>query len=414
MFTHYALHKLLLTELDEQGLQEPTPVQEAVIPQALEGADLRVTAETGSGKTLAYLLPLFNQLLSRPNPGDGVRALILVPTHELARQVLAVSKSLIRKTRLNLGILTGGAHFGGQMERLEEGVDVLIATPGRLLNHLKLGQPDLSDLEILVLDEADRMLDMGFSDDVTAIVEQCSPRRQTLLFSATLGSKGLRGMAAAVLREPQSINLSSGREQNLNIRHQVIAADDQAHKEALLLWLVQNSTYDKAVVFTNSRAQAERISGYLIHHQQRAGILHGEIDKVKRPRVLKLMNEGAFNILIATDVAARGLDIEGVDLVINFDVARRGDLYLHRSGRTGRAGNEGLSISLVSPQEWNLMASVARYLKLDVEQRTIEGLKGNYTGPKKVRSSGKAAGSKKKKKKKTDGAKAKKPVRKKP
>ncbi len=415
MFSQFELHKHLLTAIAELGYEEPTPVQEEVIPLALEQADLRITAETGSGKTAAYLLPTLQHLLSHRFTGSGARALVLVPTRELASQVQEHCRALTRHTNLKTALITGGDNFGKQMRWLEEAPEVVIATPGRLLALLDEGFADLSHLEVLVLDEADRMLDMGFSNEVLAIVEQCSPDRQTLLLSATLGHKGLRGLADALLTEPEEVSLSAVREQHPDIRHQMVLADDDAHKLKLLAWLLEHEGYGRAIVFANSREQADRIGGYLTANGRRAGVLHGDKDKAQRERVMSLLLAKAFDVLVATDVAARGLDIDGVDLVVNFDMARRGDGYLHRSGRTGRAGREGLAISLIGPQEWNLMASVARYLRIEFERRSIKELRGSYNGPKKLRASGKAAGSKKKKVKakgKKSGTRAKRPKRK--
>lgn len=404
MFTQFELHKHLLTALQDLGFEQPTAVQDAVIPLALEQADLRVTAETGSGKTVAFLLPTLQQLLSRRFSGTGARALILLPTRELAQQVYAACRQLTRHTNLNQALITGGEKFGAQMKLLEEQPEVVIATPGRLVKLLDQGSADFAQLEVLVLDEADRMLDMGFSDDVMQIVAQCSPNRQTLLLSATLGHKGLHGLADAVLTAPEEVTLSSVQEKHSTIRHQVVLADDIEHKLKLLTWLLENESYGRAIVFANSRELTDKIGGYMVANGRRVGVLHGDKDQNQRNRVMSLLHAKAFDVLIATDVASRGLDIDGVDLVINFDMPRRGDGYVHRTGRTGRAGRDGLAISLVSSLEWNLMASIERYLRQQFERRSIKELRGNYRGPKKLKASGKAAGSKKKKKNSTKGA----------
>jgi ATP-dependent RNA helicase SrmB len=411
LFSQFELHKSLQLAIQELGYQQPTPVQEAVIPLALEQADLRISAETGSGKTAAFLLPTLQQLLSRRFTGTGARALVLVPTRELAAQVYAHCRELTRHTNLKQVLITGGDNFGLQMKLLEPQPEVVIATPGRLVKLLDQGSADFSHLEVLVLDEADRMLDMGFSDEVMTIVEQCSPNRQSILLSATLANKRLHGLAEAVLTEPEVITLSTVQEKHSTIRHQVVLADDVEHKLKLLSWLLANEDYKRCIVFANSREHADRIGGYLVTNGRRVGVLHGEKDQAQRNRVMSLLYAKAFDVLVATDVAARGLDIEGVDLVINFDMPRRGDGYVHRTGRTGRAGHEGLAISLISPLEWNLMASIERYLCQHFERRGIKALRGSYSGPKKLKASGKAAGSKKRKKegKKTGVGKARRP-----
>ncbi|WXG58466.1 MAG: DEAD/DEAH box helicase [Candidatus Sedimenticola sp. (ex Thyasira tokunagai)] len=397
MFSHFALHTCLKKQLAELKFTEPTPVQSATIPAAMEGNDLLVSAETGSGKTAAFLLPTLHRLLTQKPTGGGTRALILVPTRELAKQVTKQSEKLAAASRLQVGVITGGASFKYQFSLLRKEPEVLIATPGRLLEHIERGTTDFSDLEVLVLDEADRMLDMGMSEDVLQIVELCNSDRQTLLFSATLNHRGLKKITDHVMREPTVIKLSGARDQHSSIRQQIVPADDNIHKEALLTWLLNNETFQKAMVFTNTRVQADKIGNALRSKGVRANALHGDMDQDSRNQVMEMLRGGIINVLVGTDVAARGLDVKGVDLVINFDMARNGTDYVHRIGRTGRAGEEGLAISLIAAQEWNLMSGIEHYLRLEFEKRTIKELKGGYNGPKKQKRSGKAAGSKKSK-----------------
>lgn len=239
------------------------------------------------------------------------------------------------------------------------------------------------------------MLDMGFAEDVQRLVDQCPRRQQTLLFSATSGGAGLREMVTKVLREPLHLQLNRVSELNEATRQQIITTDDVAHKERLVHWLLANETYQKAVIFTNTRAQADRLYGHLVASDVKVFVLHGEKDQKERKLAIERLKQGGVKVLVATDVAARGLDIEGMDLVINFDMPRSGDEYVHRIGRTGRAGGEGLAISLIGHTEWNLMSSIERYLKQRFERRVIKGLKGHYQGPKNLKASGKAAGTKK-------------------
>lgn len=248
------------------------------------------------------------------------------------------------------------------------------------------------------------MLDMGFAEDVQRLVDQCPRRQQTLLFSATSGGAGLREMVTQVLREPLHLQLNRVSELNEATRQQIITTDDVAHKERLVHWLLANETYQKAVIFTNTRAQADRLYGHLVASDVKVFVLHGEKDQKERKLAIERLKQGGVKVLVATDVAARGLDIEGMDLVINFDMPRSGDEYVHRIGRTGRAGGEGLAISLIGHTEWNLMSSIERYLKQRFERRVIKGLKGHYQGPKNLKASGKAAGTKKKKVDKKKGA----------
>jgi ATP-dependent RNA helicase RhlE len=427
VFTSFNLHERLLKAIEHLGFTEPTAVQQVAIPPAMLGADLRVIAQTGSGKTAAFVLPMLHTLLQDAKPRTATRALILLPTRELALQTLQQVELLAQFTFIKAALITGGEDFKRQTSAIRKNPDILIGTPGRLLEHQRGKNLDFSDLEILVLDEADRMLDMGFREEVQELINTCNKDRQTLLFSAT-SSGVLFELAKEVMREPKVLRLNPVSELNSKTTQQIITADDVKHKERLLLWLLANETYDKAIVFTNTRDQADRLGGVLIT-ANKAGtskakvyVLHGEKDQKDRKQAISRLNQGHINVLIATDVAARGLDIEGMDMVINFDMPRKGDDYVHRIGRTGRAGNEGLAISLIGPHEWNLMSSIERYLKQNFEKRVIKELKGTYNGPKKLKSSGKAAGSKKKKTdKKSDDKKStvrkdagKKPVARKP
>ncbi|WP_134163309.1 DEAD/DEAH box helicase [Pseudomonas citronellolis] len=396
LFAQFALHERLLKALETLSFTEPTAVQAAAIPKALEGRDLRVTAQTGSGKTAAFVLPLLHRLLSEEKPKTGARALILLPTRELAQQTLKEVERFAQFTFIKACLITGGEDFKVQGARLRKNPEIIIGTPGRLNEQFNAGNLPLGDVEVLVLDEADRMLDMGFAEDVLKLAGACPAQRQTLLFSATAGS-GLHAMVEQMLREPESLQLNRVSELNEDIAQQVILVDDNAHKEAILHWLLENETFEKAIVFTNTRVQADRLTGRLIAAGHKVFVLHGEKDQKDRKLAIERLKQGAVKILVATDVAARGLDVEGLDLVLNFDMPRRGDEYVHRIGRTGRAGEAGLAISLVSHSDWNLMSSIERYLKVRFEQRTIKELKGSYKGPKKVKASGKAAGTKKKK-----------------
>jgi len=295
--------------------------------------------------------------------------------------------------------LTGGEDFGRQAKALKKNPSVLIATPGRLLEHIEATSTDLSWLEILVLDEADRILDMGFSDDVLKIGEACNTERQTLLFSATLYHKGLGGVKKGLLKDPKNIVVDTVRTRHEGIEHRIILADNPTHKVQLLNWLLQHRKFGKALIFTNTREHAGSLHGALQSAGIRSALLHGEIPHETRKRVLELFSDGTVAVLIATDVASRGLDIKGIDLVINHELPRTGDDYAHRAGRTGRAGESGEVISLIGPREWNLMSSIKRYLGLEIEREEVPGLPAKFSGPRKQKKSGKAAGSKKKKRK---------------
>lgn len=417
MFSQFALHERLLKAVAALNFVEPTPVQLAAIPPALAGKDLRVIAQTGSGKTAAFVLPMLSRLFGdgSSSPRMSVRAMIMLPTRELAQQTLKEVERFAQYTFLKPGLIIGGEDFKVQAAMLRK-VDILIGTPGRLIEHANAGNLLLDEVEVLVLDEADRMLDMGFAEDVLRLSEMCNAERQTLLFSATSGGAALRDVVSKVLKNPEHLMLNRVSEISEGIHQQIITADHVHHKELLVEWLLTNETYDKAIIFTNTRAQADRLYGKLVAKEFKTFVLHGEKDQKDRKLAIERLKQGAVKVLVATDVAARGLDVDGLDLVINFDMPRSGDEYVHRIGRTGRAGGEGLAISLICHNDWSLMSSIERYLKQRFERRNIKELKGTYQGPKNLKASGKAAGTKKKKTDSKNGKKvaAKKPVAKSP
>ncbi len=397
MFAQFALHERLLKAVAELNFVQPTPVQAAAIPAALEGRDLRVTAKTGSGKTAAFVLPLLNKLMGPSMQRVTIRALILLPTRELAQQTLKEVERFSQFTFIKSGMITGGEDFKMQAAMLRKVPDILIGTPGRMLEQLNAGNLKLNDVEVLILDEADRMLDMGFAEDVQRLAGECCNRQQTMLFSATTGGAGLRDMVGTVLRDPLHLQLNSVSQLNEGTRQQIITTDHNHHKERVVNWLLANETYEKAIIFTNTKVQADRLYGKLVAADYKVFVLHGDKDQKDRKLAIDRMKQGGAKILVATDVAARGLDVDGLDLVINFDMPRSGDDYVHRIGRTGRAGNEGLAISLICHSDWSLMSSIERYLKQRFERRNIKDVKGIYQGPKNLKASGKAVGVKKKK-----------------
>lgn len=394
-FSDFLLPDLLLRGLERAGYETPTPVQAQVIPVAMDGKDLLVSAATGSGKTAAFLLPIMQRFIDTPAHDQGTRALILVPTRELARQIFEHFMRLGSYTRLTAGIIMGGESKAHQIATLRKNPDILVATPGRLLELVENGQTALSDLEILILDEADRMLDMGFAEDVLTIIGHCSSQRQSMLFSATLHHRGLSRITDSLLRTPEVLVINPVREQHPDIRHELLLSDDLEHKQRQLLWMLVNEPFEKALVFTNTREGANGLGSFLHAHAQRVAVLHGELDQRERNRVMGLLHSGRIDVLIATDLAARGLDVPGMQRVFNFDLPRSGDDYLHRSGRTGRAGENGIATSLVGHAEWNRMESIARYLNLNLEQRTIEGLAARFRGPSKRKGSGKSSAARK-------------------
>ncbi len=397
MLEHLQLDRRLQLSLDALAFTTTTEVQDQVIPAALAGEDLVISAETGSGKTLAYLVPMVQRLLTMEAPNQGgPLGLILVPTRELARQVLKHCRTLLVKTPLQVYGITGGADFRYQQSLFRKNPEIIVATPGRLLEHCERKSTSLEFLQVLVLDEADRMLDMGFRDDVLKINGYCASERQALMVSATMNHRELGTISNSLLSSPKTIAVGAARQPHSTIVHQVMLADGQEHKDKLLIALLEQGDLGRVLVFGNKRSTAVRLSGLLRYHKLRCACLHGEMTTEERRQVMTQFNDDKINILCASDVAARGIDVKDIDLVVNFDLPRSGDDYLHRTGRTGRAGASGLALSLVTSIDWNLMISIERYLKLNFERRSLPGLKARYNGPKKIKASGKATGNKKK------------------
>lgn len=381
--------------IDVLGYEQPTPVQLKAIPAAVAGKNLIVSSKTGSGKTAAFLLPAIQAILAKPpvNP-SSTRILILTPTRELARQIVKNAEQLLKFTGLKVGMVCGGEELKYQKAMLRKNPEIVVGTPGRLGEHISHKSTEFSGLEFLVLDEADRMLDMGLSDDVLKITNTCRTERQTFLFSATMEQKGLRHLIKQViLGEAEEIYID---EKPNAITQQMLLADDYKHKEKLLVALLQKSTFEKVIIFTNTKLKASQLDNLLRYNKFRVGTLHGDITQDQRKITLDHFRQGRTTVLVATDVAARGLDIPGVELVVNMDMAYSGDEYLHRIGRTGRADNEGRAVSLVDAKEWNLTKGIERYLGATFELITMPGLKGKYQGPDKTKSSGKSVGTKKK------------------
>lgn len=398
MFEELGLAENLLKAVAALGLETPTPIQEAMIPAILKGVDIQASARTGSGKSAAFLLPVLQLMQDKPAPTTATRCLIISPTRELATQLDSHCQDLAKFTPMKSLTVLGGENLKQQQAKLRKNPEIVIGTPGRLLELLEKKALELGDLEFLILDEADRILDMGFQQDVLSVVGFCKSERQTILLSATLDHAGLEKITADVQQQPQKIAIGSHRSAHENISQQIILADDQGHKQQLCNWLLANEAFTKALVFTNTRVHSEELAAFLIKQGLPTACLHGELLQDERKRVMRLFRDGKVKILVATDLAARGLDISTVDLVINFALARSGDDYVHRIGRTGRAGEHGLAISLIAPQEWNLMESIQRYLKLTFTQRKIDTLPAKFSGP----SANKKAGKKKSDKKKKD------------
>jgi superfamily II DNA/RNA helicase len=356
------------------GYTAPTPVQERVIPEALEGRDLMVSSQTGSGKTAAFMLPAL-QLLTEAHPahGRGPRVLVLVPTRELSMQVTKAAETYGRNQRVRTVSIVGGMPYPVQNRLLQAGVDILVATPGRLLDQMQSGRVDLARLQMLVLDEADRMLDMGFKDDLEAIVARTPATRQTLLFSATLDGNIAR-LAGALLRDPARIEIDTHRTRHENIAQRLHFADDLGHKNRLLDHVLRDTEVNQAIVFTATKRSADELALDLHSKGYAAAALHGDMNQGARTRTLQALHRGRLRVLVATDVAARGIDVHGISHVINYDLPRQAEDYVHRIGRTGRAGRSGIAISLVNPREHAQVRTIERFTAQAIPVAVIEGL----------------------------------------
>ena len=363
----------LLRAVSEQGYSEPTPVQREAIPVILDGKDILAGAQTGTGKTAAFTLPLL-QRLGDSKPAKGrrpVRALVLTPTRELAAQVAESVNTYGKHLPLSSMVIFGGVKINPQIQRLRAGVDILVATPGRLLDHVSQGTLDLSAVEILVLDEADRMLDMGFIRDIRKIIALLPKQRQNLLFSATY-SNDMRKLAGSLLQSPVSIEVAR-RNTPAEMISQVVHPVDRERKRELLSFMVGSENWRQVLVFTRTKHGANRLSQQLEKDGISSAAIHGNKSQGARTRALAGFKKGEVRVLVATDIAARGLDIDQLPHVVNYELPNVPEDYVHRIGRTGRAGNEGQAVSLVCVDEHKLLGDIERLLKRDLSKIIIPG-----------------------------------------
>ena len=399
-FEELELDEALCHAAADMGFETPTSIQELVIPHALDGRDILASAPTGTGKTAAFLLPACQFLLDYPRRQPGAtRILILTPTRELALQVYEQALAITKHTQIVCGVITGGINYGTDKETLSKNLDILVATPGRLLEHIEKEAADCRDIECLILDEADRMLDMGFSTVVNQIAAEARWRKQNLLFSATLEGKGVKTFAHDILNNPEVIEANPSRKEKNKIHQWYHLADDMNHKQALLVNILKQETTTSAVVFVKTRERLQMLKDFLASKDIPVFWLQGEMPQDKRIAALARFKSGEVPILLATDVAARGIDVPNVSHVINFDMPRKADVYVHRIGRTGRAGAKGTAISLVEAHDFDMVAKTARYMGEPLKARVIDELRPKNKTPK--------IGPKKKKVKAKDKAKAK-------
>jgi ATP-dependent RNA helicase RhlE len=377
-FASLGLRPELARAVAEEGYETPTPIQRDTIPLALAGRDVVGSAQTGTGKTAAFLLPILHRLAL--TPGNRFRALILVPTRELAEQVLERAQAYGRHLGLRAAAVYGGVGMEPQTRALRRGgVDVVVATPGRFLDHMGRGHADLSAVEVLVLDEADRMLDMGFAPDVRRILDALPADRQTLLFSATI-SHDVDDLARRALKNPAAIEVARRATPADGIEHGIVAVDQMSKKDALGR-LLRLDMVHRALIFTRTKYGADKLTRHLKREGLAVGALHGDKAQSVRLRTLEDFREGKLRILVATDVAARGIDVDGIDMVVNYDVPADPEVYVHRVGRTARAGAQGLALTLMAPDEWFLVAAIEQLIGQTFPREILPGFEPAVAPP---------------------------------
>jgi len=368
-FEDFDLDPRFLKVLHARGITEPTPIQAQAIPIAITGADLIATAQTGTGKTLAFALPSLMRLAAERERHN--RMLVLVPTRELAVQVDAVISELAKAAHMHTALVYGGVGMNDQAMKLKRGVDVIVATPGRLLDHMGRGSASLRDLEILVLDEADRMLDMGFLPDLRRIMSKLPKDRQTMMFSATFAPE-LERLAKDMTREPERISIGAVAMPVDQVR-QLIVPVRQDEKSKMLLEILAEENIDSGIVFLRTKMRTDRLERVLRKAGYKAAAIHGDLSQRDRQKALEGFRENRYNILVATDVAARGLDIDDITHVINYDIPENPDDYVHRIGRTARAQKEGDAITFVCPNEYSLLAGIEKAIGRNLPRKEYEG-----------------------------------------
>jgi ATP-dependent RNA helicase RhlE len=370
-FSVYQLDPRLQTALTNQKITKPTAIQAEAIPLGLEGKDVVGTARTGTGKTLAFALPLVHRLLHNPPAVTGkTRALIMAPTRELAQQITASLQMLLRGLPLRVVAVFGGVGYGPQQEALRRGVDIVVACPGRLLDHLQNRIANLSHVEVLVLDEADQMFDMGFLPPIRKIVAALPQKRQTMLFSATF-APDLQKLIKEVCHEPVKVDVATDQAAH-TVTHAIFPVS-QHLKLDLLLKIMEQVGGGSTLIFTRTKHRADRVAERLQKAGLNAGVLHSNRSQSQRQRTLDGFRRGTVHVLVATDIAARGIDVAGVTHVINVDIPETSTSYIHRIGRTGRAEKEGDAFTLVSPQDSGLLRDIERALGKPIERRNLEG-----------------------------------------
>jgi len=373
-FADLGLSDAILDAIKLQGYSEPSPIQQKAIPHVIQGKDVMAAAQTGTGKTAGFTLPILHRLSNTPKPhgaGNQARCLILTPTRELAAQVAASVETYGQKLRIKSAVVFGGVKINPQMQRLRGGVDVLIATPGRLLDLHSQNAIQFDKLEVLVLDEADRMLDMGFIHDIRRIIKLLPKKRQTLLFSATFSNE-IRQLAKTIVYKPVEVSVSPPNS-TVELVEQKLIVVEKADKSAVLTHLIKENDWFQVLVFSRTKHGANRLAKQLTNRNVEASAIHGNKSQGARTRALADFKAGKVRVLVATDIAARGIDIDQLPHVVNFDLPQVAEDYVHRIGRTGRAGATGEAVSLVSHDEFKQLVDIERLIKKVIPREELEG-----------------------------------------
>ncbi|MEZ9338561.1 DEAD/DEAH box helicase [Vibrio splendidus] len=381
-FKDLGLDNRLLKNLKHYDFKKATEIQSKAIPVAIAGKDLLASSKTGSGKTLAFVLPMIHKALkTKAFSAKDPRGVILAPTRELAKQVYGELRSMLGGLSYEATLILGGENFNDQVKALRKYPRFIVATPGRLADHLEHRSLFLDGVETLILDEADRMLDLGFAPELRRIASAAKHRRrQTLMFSATLDHAEVNGIANEMLDAPKRISVGVSNEQHLDITQKFYLCDHLDHKEAILDRVIEEAEYRQVMIFTATRADTDRLTDKLNEKKLKAVALSGNLNQTQRNAIMSQFERAVYKILVTTDVASRGIDIPNVSHVINFDMPKHTEEYVHRVGRTGRAGNKGDAISLVGPKDWDSFKRVELYLQQDLTFSVLEGLKGKFKG----------------------------------
>ena len=376
-FTTFNFHPQVAAGLAAAGYTSPTPIQEQGIPPVMQGLDVMGLAQTGTGKTAAFALPILHRLMQEGVRGK-VRALIVAPTRELAEQINESINLLGKQTRLKSITIYGGVAVNPQIEKLRQGVDIVVACPGRLLDHMGQGTINLSSLEVLVLDEADQMFDMGFLPDIKKILKQIPEKRQTLLFSATMPDD-IRRLASDILSKPVTIQVGSTAPP-VTVSHAMYPVA-QHLKTALLLELLKHTDTESVLIFTKTKHRAKRLGEQLEKAEYKAASLQGNLSQNRRQAALDGFRDGTYQILVATDIAARGIDVSQISHVINYDIPDTPEAYVHRIGRTGRAARSGDAFTMITSEDTGMVRTIEKKLNAQIERRTIEGFDYSVPAP---------------------------------